>query len=187
MASEAAKQTKLRLAFNAHYEAISRYCHRRLPAADANDATAQVFAVAWRRIDDMPSDEGTLPWLYTVARHQVSSTRRSARRLSNLRIKLYLQADRLEPGPEALVVRNAEQEQLLEAMAKLRAQDREILLLRAYEHLTIAEIATVLDCSVEAAKKRAARALTRLRRASGISDSQGAVASSRALSEGGDA
>lgn len=186
MASEAANRAKLRNAFDAHYEAISRYCHRRLPPADANDAVAQVFAVAWRRIDDMPTGDGTLPWLYTVARYTVNTSRRSSQRRANLRVKLSGQARHPEPGPEAVIVRNAEQKLLLDALATLRPDDQEVLRLRAYEHLSTAEIATVLGCSVEAAKKRSTRAMKRLRRAAGLSEPQSAVSGSRAIQEGGE-
>jgi DNA-directed RNA polymerase specialized sigma24 family protein len=70
MAHDPSDKALLRRVFEEHYGAISRYCHRRLPHADANDAAAQVFAVAWRRIDSMPRDEMTLPWFYGVARNE---------------------------------------------------------------------------------------------------------------------
>lgn len=184
--SEATNRAKLRSAFLAHYEAISRYCHRRLPPADANDAAAQVFAVAWRKIEDMPPGPGTLPWLYTVARHQVNTMRRSSRRLGNLRAKLNGQARHPEPGPEAVIVRNAEQRELLDAMKKLTPQDQEILRLRAYERLTNPEIAEVLGCSVDAAKKRSVRAIKRLRRVSGLPERPSPASRSVAIQEGGD-
>jgi RNA polymerase sigma-70 factor (ECF subfamily) len=181
-----ADRALLRQVFEENYEAISRYCHRRLPRADANDATAQVFAVAWRRVDAMPPGEQTLPWLYGVARNEVRTSRRSVRRLTNLRTKLGGQATYPEPGPETVVIRNSEQEHLLKALATLRPDDQEILRLRTYEHLTLPEVAEVLDCSVEAAKKRASRATHRLRRATGWPGPPDAVQASGAIQEGGD-
>ena len=71
MGTDAANRAKVRRMFDEHYDAISRYCHRRLPAADANDAAAAVFAVAWRKIDTVPSGEQALHWLYAVARNEV--------------------------------------------------------------------------------------------------------------------
>ncbi|MCG8592456.1 MAG: sigma-70 family RNA polymerase sigma factor [Proteobacteria bacterium] len=168
MASEDANRAKLRRVFDAHYDAVSRYCHRRLPAGDANDAAAQVFVVAWKKIEAMPAGEAALPWLYGVARYEVSSARRSARRLLSLRAKLGGQARTTEDGPEVVVVRNSEHEELLAALGTLRPADQEVLRLRVYEELSLAEIAAVLGCSVEAAKKRSARALRRLRRAAGM-------------------
>ncbi len=169
MASEDANRARLRRAFDAHYEAVSRYCHRRLPPLDANDAAAQVFAVAWRKVDSMPNDEDAmLPWLYTVARYEVSSIRRSAQRRRNLQLKLDGQAQHSEQGPEVVVIRNSQDTELLKAFSKLRPADQEILRLRAYEDLSLAEVAAVLGCSLEAAKKRSTRALRRLRRVAGI-------------------
>lgn len=167
MASDDANQTKLRRVFEAHYEAVSRYCHRRLPAADANDASARVFAVAWRKIDVMPSDDGALPWLYAVARYEVGAVRRSGRRRRNLREKIESLAVWHEPGPEVVVVGDTEHAALVAALESLRPADQEILRLRAYEELTISEIAVVLGCGVDAAKKRSARAMNRLRRSFG--------------------
>lgn len=186
MASEASAKARLNRAFEDHFEAISRYCHRRLPAADANDATAQVFAVAWRKIDDMPAGEGTLPWLYAVARNHVRTARRSAQRLTNLRAKLNGHAVATEPSPEAVIVRNDEQDQVLKALAKLKTEDQEILRLRSYERLSSAEMAAVLGCSVDAAKKRSTRALHRLRRAAGLPQPQQAATGPRTGSEGGE-
>lgn len=186
MADGVSDRALFRQMFEENYEAISRYCHRRLPQADANDAAAQVFAVAWRRADSMPRGDQTLPWLYGVARNEVRTSRRSTRRLTALRIKLGGQAKYPAPGPETVVVRNAEQEQLLEALATLRPDDQEILRLRAYERLTFPEVAVALGCSVEAAKKRSSRAMNRLRQATGWSEPQGAAQASRAIQEGGD-
>jgi RNA polymerase sigma-70 factor (ECF subfamily) len=161
---------KLRQAFDAHYAAISRYCHRRLPVEEANDAAAQVFAVAWKKIDQMPDGEQALPWLYGVARYEVSSLRRSARRRRNLQEKLEGQARPMAMGPEPVVVRNSEEAELLKALSSLRPGDQEVLRLRAYEELSLPEVAQALGCSLEAAKKRSARAVRRLRRAAGVAD-----------------
>ena len=185
MATDDANRVKLRGAFDAHYEAISRYCHRRLPAGDANDAAAQVFAVAWRKIDQMPDGDAALPWLYGVARYEVSTFRRTSRRRRNLQEKLDGQAQHPDPGPEMVVVRRAERSELMAALATLRPSDQEVLRLRSFEGLAMAELAVALGCSVEAAKKRSARAMRRLQRAAGLSASAGIVVDTRVAEEGG--
>ncbi|NNL98569.1 MAG: sigma-70 family RNA polymerase sigma factor, partial [Acidimicrobiia bacterium] len=43
------------------------YCLRRTSHAEAHDATAEVFAVAWRRVAELPGGSEVLPWLYGVA------------------------------------------------------------------------------------------------------------------------
>lgn len=186
MAKRAINRVEFRRVFDEHYEAIARYCHRRLPTSDANDATANVFVVAWRKINQMPDGEEALPWLYAVARNEVSTTRRSMRRLSALKTKLGGQARHPEAGPEAVIVRNDELRQLLAALDRLSAQDREILRLRAYEHLTMPEISVVLGIGVDAAKKRSTRAINRLRKAAGVSGPTDLATDTGAVQEGGD-
>lgn len=183
----AAQQSEARFkgVFSDYYEPISRYCHRRLPSSEANDAAAEVFVVAWRRIDDVPSGEEALRWLYAVARNQVSVSRRSMRRRGALWTKLSGQATRPEQGPEGVVVRNEEQELLIAALNRLSEDDQEVLRLRAYEHLTLEQVATVLGCSLSAAKQRSARAMKRLRQAAGL-PAPTASADSRATEKGGD-
>jgi RNA polymerase sigma factor (sigma-70 family) len=83
-----------------------------------------------------------------------------------------------------VVVRNVEHEELLAALRTLRPVDQEVLRLRVYEELPLADVAAVLGCSVEAAKKRSARALRRLRRAAGI-DQPRTIASSASTGEEG--
>jgi RNA polymerase sigma-70 factor (ECF subfamily) len=79
---------RFRALFEAHHAAVRRYAfHRGIPAADADDLVAEVFAVAWRRRDDVPADDA-LPWLLAVAgnvrRNQARSARRYAAALRTL-------------------------------------------------------------------------------------------------------
>ena len=171
--------------FDEHFEAVMRYCLRRLPTDDANDAVAQVFAVAWRKVDDMPDGDGTLPWLYRVASFEVSNVRRSGRRLASLRAKLKGVGDVVAPGPDTVVVRGAEHDAVVEALRSLAPGDREVILLRTYEDLPTAQIAAALGCSHEAAKKRLSRALQRLRKAAGLTE-PATTTDTRAIQEGGD-
>lgn len=161
--------SKFRRIYDEHMEAVTRYCLRRLPVADVNDATAEVFLVAWSKIDRIPDGAESLPWLYGVARNVVRNTARSTRRSGRLTTRLRSLARSQAPDPSAVVVRRRQDEALLGAMAKLSIDDQEILRLRAYEGLTAPEIAMVLDISSEAAKKRVTRALGRLRNATAIS------------------
>jgi RNA polymerase sigma-70 factor (ECF subfamily) len=177
---------RFREAFDDYFDAITRYCFRRLPQSNANDAAASVFVVVWRKIDEMPEGDETLPWLYGVARNEVRTFRRSLRRSTALRVKLSGQPTYPPAGPEAVVIRNDEQAQLVRALNTLGSSDQEILRLRAYENLQINQIATVLGCTPEAAKKRCSRATKRLRDAVDRSGRRRAPTRSRAIPEGGD-
>jgi len=138
------------------------------------------------KIEEVPRGDDELPWLYGVARNEVRRFQRSLRRRGALQVKLGGQAIHLDPGPEMTVVRNAEQQRLVAALAKLKPEDQEVLRLRAYEHLTVTEVAVVLGCSVPAAKQRSARAVKRLRREANPPVPQEARPGSRAIQEGGD-
>lgn len=185
MAPSRAFDAKFRRVFDGHFDAVNRYCLRRLSRDDANDAAAQVFVVAWRKIDEMPEGEGALPWLYSIARYEVSTMRRAGRRLKALRSRLGGLAEPRVQSPEAVVVRRAEHEAVVTALWSLPHPDREVILLRSYEDLSIAQIAVVLGCSPEAAKKRLSRALKRLRKAAGLPEATASSQGSRAIQEGG--
>ena len=179
-------EERFRNAFDDYFDAITRYCFRRLPPSTASDAAASVFVVVWRKIDEMPEGDETLPWLYGVARNEVRTFRRSLRRSTALRVKLSAQPDYPLAGPEAVVIRSDEQAQLIRALNTLGSADQEILRLRAYENLKVNQIATVLGCTPEAAKKRCSRATKRLRDAVDRSGRRKAPTRSRAIPEGGD-
>ena len=168
MPATATSDIKLRQAFEDHFDAVSRYCLRRLNPEDAREAVAQVFVVAWRKIDEMPGDGATLPWLYRIAFYEVGTIRRTTRRLIALRTRLNGQARPDNPGPEAIVVSNAERSAVIDALSTLSDTDREVILLRSFEELTIPEIAVATNCSEAAARKRVDRAFARLAKAAGL-------------------
>jgi RNA polymerase sigma-70 factor (ECF subfamily) len=64
------RQRRFDVLYARHYRAIYAYVRRRLQS-DAADVTAEVFAVAWRRLDDVPGGDREILWLYGVAHNQV--------------------------------------------------------------------------------------------------------------------
>ena len=112
MFESSTNKMRFREAFDNYFDAITRYCFRRLPQSNANDAAASVFVVVWRKIDEMPEGDETLPWLYGVARNEVRTFRRSLRRSTALRVKLSGQPNYPVAGPEAVVIRNDDQAQM---------------------------------------------------------------------------
>lgn len=163
---------RFRGVFREHYDAIARYCLRRLPRGEVDDAVARAFAVAWRKVDEMPAGDATLPWLYRIASYEVSTMRRSSRRRVALRAKLTGLGAASQQAPDVQVVQRAEFEAVMAALAALSEADREVILLRSYEGLASEEIATVLGCSPEAARQRLSRALRRLRKVAGFAPAQ---------------
>lgn len=145
-----------------HHQAVLGYCRRRTSAQDARDAVAETFTVAWRRLDQVPEGDGTLPWLFAVAYRVVGHRWRQLRRERKLSQKLRTVTEVANPGPELQIVRSREHDQVIHAADRLSRRDREILRLRVWEELSYAEIAVVLGTGVEAAKQRFHRAKERL-------------------------
>ena len=159
-------EVEFRRLFDRHYDSMLRYCLRRLPTSEANDAVAEVFAVVWRRIDSVPTGDDEVLWIYGVARNVVRNANRSLRRSLRLRGKLDSLAAESAPDTATVVVANEEDRQLVDALGRLSASDQEIIRLRAYEGLTSEQIAAVVGCSHDAARKRLSRALARLAKGS---------------------
>ena len=158
------REDRLARLYDKHNRAVRAYCLRRLRDDDVSDAVADVFAVAWRRIDEVPSEEFALPWLYGVARRIVADHYRSHNRRVRLVVKLSGTRPPVPAQPELQVVQSAEYRQVHEALDALPEKDREILLLAAWEELSNGEIAAVVGCSTAAAAQRLHRAKRKLGR-----------------------
>ncbi len=155
-----------------HFDTVLRYCLRRTTREDALDAAAETFAVAWRRREALPW-ELPLPWLYGVAHRALANQWRSRFRQHRVAARLRGDRDDPDPGPETQVVRAAEDQQVLDALAALRPDDQEVIRLAAWEDLSRAEVAVALDCSANAVTKRLNRALDHLAAELGTSGRRG--------------
>ena len=146
-----------------HHRVVLAYCARRTSSDEAWDAAADVFLVAYRRLDDVPSGDGTLPWLLAVARRVLSNQRRGDQR--RRRLILRASGHRDAEGafiPETLLVRREDEVEVVEALSRLRPIDREIITLALWEELRPVEIAATLGISRASVDKRVERAKRRL-------------------------
>lgn len=146
------------LLYERHHRRVFAYCLRRASADRADDAVAETFMTAWRRIDDIPEGDGALPWLLAVAFRVLGHQWRGASRRSRLAEKLAATGVVPVPAPEDYIVVNHDSEQILEALSRLKVRDQEILRLSIWEELNHAEIALILGVSEEAIRKRLSRA-----------------------------
>lgn len=140
---------------------VHRFFARRMRGTssviDADDLTAEVFAIAWRRRADVPHD-ATLPWLYGVARRVLGN---HLRRRSDVTTHIDEDFDSVldewsDPGDLA-----TEDLHLRAAWQQLTARDRQILALVAWEGLTEAGVADVLGLTVGGASSAISRARQR--------------------------
>jgi RNA polymerase sigma factor (sigma-70 family) len=149
---ERERRVRLEALFHQHAAAVRAYALRRSDAITADDAVMEVFVIACRRLDQVPTEP--LPWLLACARRVLANQRRGVRRADALVQRLSVSGD-VSGG-------NEEMERLSAAMAELRDGDREILLLSAWEGLEPTQIAEVLGCSRTAAAVRLYRARKRI-------------------------
>jgi len=162
--------------YAAHRDDVWRYFRRRAPA-DHEDLVTEVFLVAWRRREDVPREP--LPWLYGVARKVLANHRRAGDRRAALTERAAAHAATAAPDLAEAVGLRAD---LARALAALPDHDRELVLLVAWEGLTLAEAAAALGCRRGAAAVRLHRARRRLHTA--LHDESGpSLASMTALEE----
>jgi RNA polymerase sigma-70 factor (ECF subfamily) len=147
-------EERFRDMFARHHPAVYGYAARRVGRIDANDVAAETFTVAWRRLRKVPEEPDTLPWLYGVARNVVANLERSRRRADRLTARA---ADEIRSDPPNEVTHD-----VLAAVETLRDDDREVLLLAAWEGLTPTQIGAAIGCSPNAAAVRLHRARSRL-------------------------
>jgi len=147
-----------------HSRPVLAYCLRRSTHTDAHEAAADVFAVAWSKFDQMPDGEEALYWLFGVARRVLSHQKRSRRRRLALNERVGSVAEVPAAGPEAVVVRNAEDQEVIDALWNLDTKDQEVLALLVWDEFPREDAARLLDISLEALHKRYQRALRRLER-----------------------
>lgn len=152
----------LRSALREAGDDLLAYFERRTsPREDAADLLGETLLQAWRRIDDLPLEpERCRMWLFTIARNVLANHRRSHRRRSALAVRLrsHLGAAATEPDPaEASAVRDA--------VLRLPANQRDLVMLIHWEGFAITEAAEILGLNASTARSRYAAARDVLRQA----------------------
>jgi RNA polymerase sigma-70 factor (ECF subfamily) len=154
--------------FTAIYDACRQrvwaYAAARAGRQAADDVVSETFAVAWRRLADVP--EPPLPWLLGVARNVLRDRYREEARRAAFTAGF---AGGPPPGAAGaaegdIAERVAERLAVLRAMAALPDGDREILILVAWQGLSPKDAAKVVGCSATALRVRLHRARKRLMR-----------------------
>ncbi|MDQ6820764.1 MAG: RNA polymerase sigma factor [Actinomycetota bacterium] len=151
--NEAERRRRLEALFDEHAGLVRAYARRRIDAASADDAVSEVFAIACRRLEDVP--DAALPWLLACARRVLANQRRGEHRVAALRSRLAANSSPALPDGrgDGLLTR---------ALNELAERDREVLLLTAWEGLGPAQAASMLDCSRGTLAVRLHRARRRL-------------------------
>ena len=150
--------------FEAEFASLHRYLARRVGGAAADELAAETFAVAFRNWARLDPARPVRPWLYGISANLMRHYWRKERRM----LRAYARAgvDPVFTDEDAAVERadaDARHRELAAALAELRKDEREILLLNAWAELTDAEIADALRLPVGTVKSRLSRTREKLR------------------------
>ena len=156
----------------AYEELVRRYqdvavrtAHVIAPAADADDAAQEAFVKAWIALPRFRHGAPFRPWLLQIVANEARNRRRSAGRREGLAIRATVDrpSDDAAPSPEAAALEAERRATLVEAVNRLRDEDREIIGARYFLDLSEAEAADVLGIPRGTVKSRLSRALAHLR------------------------
>lgn len=127
---------------------ILAYALRRTDsAADASDVVSETFLVAWRRLDDVPDGDRTRLWLYGTARRVLANHFRGERRARKLSEKVQADVLRTAAQLDTTIDTGPDSQAIAEAFARLKDDDREVLILVGVEQLDRDQVAEILECS----------------------------------------
>ena len=116
---------------------------------EAKDVAQDSMLRFFSSLERFEADRPVLPWLFRIVHNRVRDLERQRRRRRVESLDSYLEKTGIEPassgpGPEKQLRRYQLQKWVWQALGRLTAKHREILVLRDFQDLTYAEIATVL-------------------------------------------
>ena len=134
-------------------------------AADAQDAAQLGLTKAWRALPRFRRGAPFRPWLLTIVANEARNRCRAKGRRAGLTVRAAheLPSGDAAPSPEGRAIAAESRAELLEALERLRADDRAVLSCRYLLDLGEEETAQVLSLRRGTVKSRTSRALERLR------------------------
>jgi len=148
----------------AHQEAVFRLCYLLLgDPDDAEDIAQETFLRAWKYLRRFDAARPLRPWLLSIASNLASNRRRSAGRYLSALVRAFRNEPASSTSIEEKSTQQLEASQLWKAVQTLSLPDQQIVYLRYFLELSVAETATVLNIAEGTVKSRLNRALDRLR------------------------
>ena len=129
---------------------------------DAEDIAQETFLRAWNHLKSFDQTRPLKPWLLSITANLARNRRRSAGRY----LAALTRAFRDEPVPASVEDKNTqymEANDLWKAVQNLREPDQQVVYLRYFMDLSVAETANVLQVAEGTVKSRLSRALEKLR------------------------
>ncbi len=139
-----------------HGPTVLRVCLAVLGPDEADDAWSETFLAALKAYPDLPEDANVEAWLVTIAhRKAIDVTRAAARRA--------VPADAL-PQVAAAPADEPVDPQLVQALARLPAKQKQVVAYHYLAGLAYREVAAVIGGSTDAARRAGADGIAALRR-----------------------
>ncbi len=134
-------------------------------AAEAEDATQDAFVKAYYALPRFRVGAPVRPWLLQIAANEARNRRKAAGRRARLALRVGADQPPADGAawPEAAALAAEQRRALLDALVRLRAEDRLAIAYRYFIGLSEAEMAAALGCAPGTVKSRLSRALRRLR------------------------
>lgn len=156
--------------FDRHVSPVHRFLDRRAGRDVADSLTGETFRVAFERRAgyDVGRPE-SLPWLYGIAHNLLREHRRGAARegraVHRLQVRAAATLDALSPFDDLTERLSAQAAwPVVEAALKaMRPEEREVVLLVAWEELSYDDVAVALDVPIGTVRSRLHRARRQLR------------------------
>ncbi|MCX2950263.1 RNA polymerase sigma factor [Lentzea sp. NEAU-D7] len=152
--------------FERHAEAVWNYAYRLTASwSQAEDLLSATFLTAWRKRGDAQLvRDSALPWLYAVTANRARTEWRASRRALRLVTKLTPQDER-DHADEVAARTDAQRRlvQVVAAIAKLPASEREIAQLCLLGDVSTADAAALLGIAESSVRARVSRTRARLR------------------------
>lgn len=147
----------------AHQQAVFRLSYLLLgDPDDAEDIAQETFLRAWRHLQRFDAARPLRPWLLSIASNLASNRRRSAGRYFAALTRAFRDQPAL-PNLEEKSSQHTESNELWKAVQKLSLPDQQIIYLRYFLDLPVAETAEALQVAEGTVKSRLNRALEKLR------------------------
>jgi RNA polymerase sigma-70 factor (ECF subfamily) len=130
------------------------------------DMSQMTLVKAYEKLERFNLAMSFFPWLYAIGINVARDYLRKAKREACLFESSYIECSTIDENSDSMtrVEKKMEISHVFKAMEKLRFSQREALILRFREGLSMKEVAQALSISVSGAKMRIHRALIELRK-----------------------
>ena len=141
-----------------------RYLRGLLDAESAGDVQQEVWLTVYQKISMLSNPRGFRTWLFQITRHKaidyLRREKRYADRFGNLDEDVLDAPATGAVEPDAPLLGN----EIGQAMDRLTAMHRDVLILQFWEEMNYAEIALVTGCSIGTVRSRIHHAKTKIRK-----------------------